>query len=67
VVQLKIITINLPIQYLSAIQTLIDLDIYPNRSEVIRLALEDFLESELQFDTILNPEKFKKQIEVITS
>ncbi len=66
-VQLKIITINLPIQYLSAIQTLIDLDIYPNRSEVIRLALEDFLESELQFDTILNPEKFKKQIEVITS
>ena len=64
---MKIITINLPEQYLNAIQTLIDLEFYPNRSEVIRLALEDFLESELQFDTILNPENFKKQIEVITS
>jgi len=63
---LKIITINLPEKYLNAIQTLIDLQTYPSRSEVIRLALQDFLEPELEFDNILQ-ENFKKQMELINT
>lgn len=64
--RLKIITINLPEKYLNAIQTLIDLQTYPSRSEVIRLALQDFLEPELEFDNILQ-ENFKKQMELINT
>ena len=63
---MKIITINLPEKYLNVIQTLIDLQTYPSRSEVIRLALQDFLEPELEFDNILQ-ENFKKQIEMINT
>lgn len=46
---MKIITINLPEKYLAAIQALKDNGNYPSRSEVIRLALADFLENELQY------------------
>jgi len=59
---LKIITINLPEKYLNAIQTLIDLEIYPSRSEAIRIALGDFLESELSLREELIPENFNKTI-----
>jgi antitoxin ParD1/3/4 len=56
---LKIITINLPERYLSAIQTLNDLGIYPSRSEAIRIALKDFLKEELKMYDDLNEESFK--------
>ena len=59
---MKIITINLPEKYLNAIQTLIDLEIYPSRSEAIRIALGDFLESELSLREELIPENFNKTI-----
>lgn len=55
---MKIITINLPEKYLSAIQTLNDLGIYPSRSEAIRIALRDFLNEELKMDQELEPEIF---------
>lgn len=45
---MKIITINLPEKYLSAIKILNDLGIYPSRSEAIRIALRDFLTDELE-------------------
>jgi len=46
----KIITINLPEKYLSAIQTLCAFGIYPSRSEAVRTALRDFLMEEIKFD-----------------
>ncbi|MFX0057226.1 MAG: ribbon-helix-helix domain-containing protein [Candidatus Hodarchaeota archaeon] len=56
---MKIITINLPEKYLSAIQTLNDLGIYPSRSEAIRIALRDFLKDELKMFDDLEDESFK--------
>lgn len=56
---MKIITINLPEKYLSAIQILNDLDIYPSRSEAIRIALRDFLTNELKMYQELEDESFK--------
>ena len=56
---MKIITINLPEKYLSAIQTLNDLGIYPSRSEAIRIALREFLKEELKMFDELEDENFK--------
>jgi Arc/MetJ-type ribon-helix-helix transcriptional regulator len=55
----KIITINLPGKYLSAIQTLNDMGVYPSRSEAIRIALKDFLEKELTMFNNLEDESFR--------
>ena len=56
---IKIITINLPESYLSAIQILNDLGIYPSRSEAIRIALRDFLSNELKLFQELEDDNFK--------
>jgi Arc/MetJ-type ribon-helix-helix transcriptional regulator len=56
---MKIITINLPEKYLSAIQILNDLGIYPSRSEAIRIALRDFLANELKMAQDLENENFR--------
>ena len=55
----KIITINLPGKYLSAIQTLNDMGVYPSRSEAIRIALRDFLDKELTMFNNLEDESFR--------
>jgi len=59
---MKIITINLPEKYLAAIQTLNDMGTYPSRSEVIRIALNEFLAKELKMYKDLHPESFKMLI-----
>jgi len=46
--QMKIVTINLPLPALDALEKLTDYGLYPSRSEAIRVALRDFLSSELQ-------------------
>lgn len=56
---MKIITINLPEKYLSAIKILNDLGIYPSRSEAIRIALRDFLTDELKMYEELDEESLK--------
>lgn len=56
---MQIITINLPEKYLSAIQTLNDLGIYPSRSEAIRVALKTFLTNEQKFCEDLEDDTFK--------
>jgi Arc/MetJ-type ribon-helix-helix transcriptional regulator len=61
---MKIITINLPEKYLSAIQVLIDLRIYPNRSEAIRIALRDFLSKELHLYQDLEEDTFKRKVKI---
>jgi len=60
---MRIITINLPEKYLDAIQILNDLEIYPSRSEAIRIALENFLKDELKMYEDLETDKFQLLIE----
>ena len=62
---MKIITINLPEQYLSAIQTLQDAGTYPSRSEAIRTALSEFLSDELNLYNDLDPNTFQKIIRCV--
>lgn len=56
---MKIITINLPEKYLEAIQILQDMNIYPSRSEAIRIALQDFLSNELKMYNDLDDDNFR--------
>jgi Arc/MetJ-type ribon-helix-helix transcriptional regulator len=44
---MKLITCHLPEAYLSGIEELVNLNVYPNRSEVIRVAIRDLLKAEL--------------------
>ena len=64
---MKIITINLPEKYLSAIQILNDKGIYPSRSEAIRIALRDFLSDELKMYEDLEDENFELLIRSSTN
>lgn len=46
---MKIITVNLPVNYIQTIKTLVgDSGLYPSRSELIRVAVRDFLIKELK-------------------
>ena len=46
---MKIITVNLPVNYINTIKTLVgDTGLYPSRSELIRVAVRDFLIKELK-------------------
>lgn len=56
---MKIITINLPEKYLCAMQILNDMGIYPSRSEIIRMALQEFLSRDFKLYKDLNDESFK--------
>ena len=44
---MKLITCHLPEAYLAGIEELVNMNCYPNRSEVIRVAIRDLLKSEL--------------------
>ena len=44
---MQLITVHVPEAYLSALDTLINEKIYPNRSEAIRVAIRDMLKTEL--------------------
>ena len=59
---MKIITINLPEQYIQAIQSLQDLGICASRSEAIRIAIREFLDEELMTFNDLETNTFKKII-----
>lgn len=46
---MKIITVNLPVNYINTIKGLVgDTGLYPSRSELIRVAVRDFLIKELK-------------------
>ena len=45
-VMVKLVTLNIPQVYLDGIEDLVEQDIYPNRSETIRIAIRDFLRKE---------------------
>ena len=44
--KLKIVTINIPEQYLDCLKTLVDLGYFPSRSEAVRQAFKQFLSKE---------------------
>ncbi|MHA1231773.1 MAG: ribbon-helix-helix domain-containing protein [Candidatus Helarchaeota archaeon] len=44
---MQLITLHLPVSYLEGIEELVKKKIYPNRSELIRVAVRDLLKSEL--------------------
>ena len=52
--KLKNITLNIPNQYYSAIEILIELKLTPSKSEFIRSALKDFLREKLPHFKDLN-------------
>ena len=44
---MKLITCHLPEMYVNGLEELVQREIYPNRSEAIRVAIRDLLKSEL--------------------
>lgn len=46
-INMKLITVNLPEAYVNGIERLIVEKLYPNRSEAIRIAVRDLLKREL--------------------
>lgn len=49
---MKLITLNLPEAYIDGLEKLVQENIYPNRSEAIRLAVRDLIRKENAFNPI---------------
>ena len=58
---LKVITVHLPEQYIQALDELVKRKRYPNRAEAIRMAIRDFLNEE--FAIIYKEDERKKEEE----
>ncbi|TFG17009.1 MAG: ribbon-helix-helix protein, CopG family [Promethearchaeota archaeon] len=56
----QIVTINIPDAYITAFESLIELGLFNSRSEIVREALKEFLESEKQLNDDLLVENFNK-------
>jgi antitoxin ParD1/3/4 len=54
-INMKLITVNLPEAYVNGIERLIVEKLYPNRSEAIRIAVRDLLKKELWEQTVPQP------------
>lgn len=57
---MKIITINVPDQYLDDIEVLVNLGFFPSRSEAFREAIKQFIQHEMNFNTNLVSDTFQK-------
>ena len=55
---MRIVTINIPDSYLKSFESLIKLDLYASRSQIVREALKDFLDKELKFTEDIQEENF---------
>jgi len=51
---MKIATINIPDEYLNCIEDMVNLGIYPSRSECVREALKLFLVQNKHFETTIS-------------
>ncbi len=49
---MKLITLNLPEAYIDGLEKLVQDEIYPNRSEAIRLAVRDLIRKENAYNPI---------------
>jgi len=54
----QIVTINIPDSYLEAIDTLIKFKYYNNRSQIVSIAIEEFLQKEDKFFMAIQPQIF---------
>lgn len=57
---MKIITINIPNQYLDCLETMCKMGFFPSRSEAVRQALKQFLAKEEEVNKDLNAERFQQ-------
>jgi Arc/MetJ-type ribon-helix-helix transcriptional regulator len=55
---MKIVTINIPDQYLDCIEVLVNNGFFPSRSETVREALKEFLTNEAEVNKGLDPKVF---------
>ena len=46
--KIKLVTCHIPEQYIKGMEELVNANYYPNRSEVIRVAVRDLLKTELK-------------------
>ncbi|MGQ4912029.1 MAG: ribbon-helix-helix domain-containing protein [Candidatus Thorarchaeota archaeon] len=44
---MKLVTLHIPEQYVEGLERLVSNNLYPNRSEAIRIAIRDLLKREL--------------------
>ncbi len=44
---MKLVTLHIPEQYVEGLERLVESNLYPNRSEAIRIAIRDLLKREL--------------------
>ncbi|WP_371801781.1 ribbon-helix-helix domain-containing protein [Candidatus Lokiarchaeum ossiferum] len=56
---MKIVTINIPDQYLDCLETMVNMGYFPSRSEAVRQSLKQFLTNEHELNQDLNPERFE--------
>jgi len=54
-IDMRLITVNLPEAYVNGIERLILEKLYPNRSEAIRIAVRDLLKKELWEQSVPQP------------
>lgn len=47
---MKLVTLNLPEAYIDGLEKLVQEEIYPNRSEAIRLAVRDLIRKERHYE-----------------
>lgn len=55
---MKIVTINIPEQYLDCIESMVNLGFFPSRSEACREAIKQFFSNEAEFNKGLDAEAF---------
>ena len=46
-IKLKLVSVHLPEKYVEYLERLVEMGLYPSRSEAIRVAVRDLLEKEL--------------------
>ncbi|MGY5852004.1 MAG: ribbon-helix-helix domain-containing protein [Candidatus Thorarchaeota archaeon] len=62
---MRLIAVHLPERYVEDLQRLVEGNLYPNRSEVIRIAIRDLLKRELWEHSVYPIEKTKMTREAI--
>lgn len=57
---MKVVTINIPDQYLDCIESMVNMGFFPSRSETVREALKHFLMNEAELNQNLDAKEFCK-------
>jgi antitoxin ParD1/3/4 len=47
IIEMKLVTLHIPETYVDGLEKLVENNLYPNRSEAIRIAIRDLLKREL--------------------